>query len=79
MAKNKHIAKSSPVPQSYPRIHDETSKYDGMLDGSQLQQQTSKVPLEELKKFILRAIENANKKSSLVILEIPDGLDEDAV
>ncbi len=47
-----------------------------MLDDSRLQQHTSKVPLGELKQFIRRAIENANKKSSRVILEIPEGLSE---
>lgn len=73
------MPKNNPVPQDYPRISEETNAYYGLLDDSKLQQHTYKVPIEELKKIILRAIENANKKSSRVILDIPDSLSEGEV
>ena len=66
------MAKRSSIrPQEYPRLHDSP-----LMDDSKLQQHIYKVPLEELKKIILKAIENANKKASLIILKIPEGLSE---
>lgn len=67
------MARNNSIPQSYPR------RVDGLLDDAQLQQHASKVPVEELKKIIRRAIVNANKKSSRVILDIPEGLSEKEV
>jgi hypothetical protein len=67
------MPRNNPVPQSYPR------RIDGLLDDSRLRQHTSKVSIEELKKIIRKAIINANKKSSRVILDIPDGLNENQV
>ncbi len=72
------MAKRNLGPQNYPRINDETSS-QGMLDDSKLQQHSYKVPLEELQRIILKAIENANKKSSRAILDIPDRLSEQEV
>lgn len=73
------MPKNNLVPQDYPRISEETSNYKGLLDDSKLQPHTYKIPVEELKKIILKAIENANKKSSRVILDIPDGISEEDV
>jgi len=57
-------------PQEYPRLS------DSRLDDSKLQQHIYKIPLDELKKIIRMAIEDANKKSSREILNIPEGLSE---
>lgn len=59
------------IPQQYPRISDENSKYYGHLDDSTLVPHVHKIPNTELKKLISTAIINANKKSSRQILSIP--------
>lgn len=63
--------RNSVKPQEYPRL-----PHSSLLDDSRLQQHTNKIPLEELKKIILTAIENANKKSSREILNILDDVSE---
>lgn len=60
-------------PETYPRLS------SSLLDDSKLQQHIFKVPSDELRKIILTAIENANKKSSRAILDISDGLSENEV
>lgn len=62
---------NSVKPQEYPRLSNSS-----LLDDSKVQQHVQKVSSEELKRIILTAIENANKKSSQEILNIPDGLSE---
>jgi hypothetical protein len=57
--------------QPYPRILDRDSQYYGCLDDSTLVQHQIKIPVDEVKAFIRLAIEDANKKSSRVILSIP--------
>lgn len=59
------------VPQNYPRIQDENSPYYGCLDDSALAPHQGKVPAEQLKSLIRRAIVSANRKSSREILSIP--------
>ena len=66
------MAKSSQVvPQNYPRIQDENSPFYGCLEDSTLAPHKHKISIERLKKLILLAINNANKKSSREILSIP--------
>jgi hypothetical protein len=61
---------SNTVPQNYPRIQDETSRYVGCLDDEQLAQHADRIPLDHLKKLIRDAIINANQKSSRAILAL---------
>jgi hypothetical protein len=58
--------------QNYPRIHSESSEYNGFLDESKLNPHIHKFAVDELKKIIRQAIDFANKKSSRAILNIPD-------
>ena len=67
------------VPQNYPRIHEEGSRYDGFLDDSKLQQHTHKIPDDELQKIILNAIRIVNAKSSRRLLAIPDNATEQEI
>lgn len=59
------------IPQNYPRIQDENSPYYGCLDDSRLVTHNGKIPAEQLKSLIRRAIMSANRKSSREILSIP--------
>src|SRR5690349_17612484 len=59
------------IPQDYPR--DE----NGFLDITRVAQHTSKLSLDELRFIIKDAISKANKKSSRVILNIPDDATEE--
>jgi len=59
------------IPQDYPRIQDEASQFHGCLDDSTLVSHTLKIPETQLEKLIIRAIDDANKKSSRAILSIP--------
>jgi hypothetical protein len=63
-------------PQNYPRIEDETSRYYGCLDDSSLVPHQTEISSSKLKELILSAINNANNKSSRVILAIPIDVDE---
>ncbi len=56
--------------QSYPRVSD--GKYDGFLDIDKLKKHRKKLPYDELKAIIRSAIELANRKSSRVILNVPE-------
>lgn len=62
--------------QDYPRIRDENDKYYGFLDDSQLVQHTSKIPIENLKEMVTKAIISANRKSSRDILSIANDADD---
>ncbi len=63
--------------QNYPRINEADSPYHGYLDERCLYQHIYKMSKEELRKIIIDSIENANKKSSRVILNIPEGTSEE--
>jgi hypothetical protein len=52
--------------QHYPR------QADNLLDDRNLVRHSYKIPIVELKAIIIEAIENANQKSSRVILNLPD-------
>lgn len=66
------------VPKNYPRIDDESSKYDGYLDDGKLQEHIIKIDESDFKQIILDAVRIANEKSSRRLLEIPeDASDED--
>ncbi len=56
--------------QAYPRILDEESQYFNCLDDATLVQHQLKVSVDDVKKFIKIAIDDANKKSSRAILSI---------
>lgn len=73
------MAKKNSSFQNYPRIQDEASKDEGLLDDSKLQQHTYVIPKEDLHQIILRAIEDANRKSSRAILTISEELSEQEV
>ncbi len=66
------MPKSATTPQSYPRIDNPKDRYNGCLDDSVLMPHSSKIPIEALKDLIRQAIQDANTKSSRVILAIPD-------
>jgi hypothetical protein len=66
-------------PQLYPRIEDESNKFHGYLDEQHLNPHRQKITPETLRQIIIQAIENANKKSSRSILEIPNGLTDKAL
>lgn len=59
------------IPQNYPRIEDQSSKYYGCLDDSQLVPHGQKIPVGVLKSLIQSAINNAGRKSRREILSIP--------
>ncbi len=61
------------TPQSYPRIDNEEDRYFGFIDESALISHSYRIPEEQLKQIIENAIVYANKKSSRVILNIPEG------
>lgn len=65
------MAKTKTIAQSYPRIEDQNSQFYGCLDDSKLVPHKSKIAQEQLKTFIIAAINDANKKSSREILAIP--------
>ncbi|MBI5643334.1 MAG: hypothetical protein HY954_07650 [Deltaproteobacteria bacterium] len=73
------MAKPKITAQNYPRITDEKSRYYGCLDDSSLVPHRRKIPVVELEKIILSAIENANKKSSREALPIPSGADAEVI
>ena len=58
------------IPQYYPRIENEESKFYGYLDENELIDHRNKILVPKLKEFIASAIDNASKKSSRVILNI---------
>jgi hypothetical protein len=73
------MAKLKTVAQDYPRISDEKSRFYGCLDDSKLVPHVKKVSQEQLKTFIISAIEYASRKSSREILSIPpDASEEEA-
>lgn len=65
------------IPQSYPRIQDSSSPYHGCLDDSTLVPHFQQISPEQMKAFILSAVENANAKSSRAILSIPEDATDD--
>ncbi len=67
------------IPQNYPRIEDDNSKFNGYLDDSKLKQHSLKIPIENLKIIIENAIINANSKSGRAILNIPIDAKEDLI
>ena len=74
------MAKSTQViSQNYPRIQDENNPFYGCLDDSLLAHHKHKIAVEKLKKLILSAINNANKKSSRVILSIPSNATQEVI
>jgi hypothetical protein len=62
--------------QSYRRIKDENSRYDGMIDESQYEQHIFKIDIDKFKEIIKEAILYAEKKSSRRILNIDDSADD---
>lgn len=59
--------------QGYPRLD------SGLLDDSKLQPQKTKIPVDRLREIIASAIETANRKSSRVVLNLPDEVSEEMV
>ena len=64
-------------PQSYPRIEDDSDRYNGFLDDSKLVQHFHKISEEELESIARNAIIQANLKSSRTILKVTPGLSEE--
>lgn len=64
------------IVQNYPRIEDADSKDYGLLDDRELAEHKTRVPLEDLPKLILAAVENANRKSGRAMLNVPSGATE---
>ncbi|MDX2162188.1 MAG: hypothetical protein SF162_12755 [bacterium] len=62
---------SSSTPQHYPRIQDRSSAEFGCLDDTTLVQHSHKLAPELVKQFIRRAIDDANRKSSRALLDMP--------
>lgn len=64
--------------QPYPRIADENSKENGLLDVSKLVSHKHKLTHDEMSVIILGAIEKANQKSSRESISVPEnaGLEE---
>jgi len=74
------MAKSTQViSQDYPRIQDQNNPFYGCLDDSTLTPHKNKIPVAELKKQILSAINNANNKSSRVILSISSDATQEVI
>lgn len=74
------MAKSTQVVyQNYPRVQDENSPFYGCLDDSTLLPHKHKISVEKLKRLILSAINNANKKSSREILSIPSNAKQEII
>lgn len=65
------------TPQSYPRIELDKDRFNGFLDESRLVPHRYKIPKAELQDIITKAIANANKKSSRVILDVPENATEE--
>lgn len=76
MAKKPTVSKIT-VPQSYPRITDESDKYYGFLDDNKLFQHVFKIPIEDLNKIIADSVKNANIKSSRTILKVPEEISKE--
>lgn len=72
------IAKMT-VPQNYPRIEDDQSKFIGFLDDKKLKEHKFAIPVEDFKLIIENAIISANLKSGRAILNIPKDADEGTV
>jgi hypothetical protein len=60
------------MPQDYPRTP------EGLLDEAGLAPHTRKISFDELKAIIHSAIASAARKSRREILDLPDGLADDA-
>lgn len=74
------MAKSTQIiSQDYPRIQDTNDPFYGCLDDSTLTPHKNKISVEKLKNLILSAINNANKKSSRVILSIPSDATQEVI
>ncbi len=65
------------VSQSYPRITNEDDRYHGYLDESRLHPHIHKPTAKEMKRIVVAAITQANKKSSRAILNIDDQAPEE--
>src|SRR3989344_8749349 len=64
------------IPQAYPRIEGE--KFTGYLDTSRLARQDYIIPKDELRQIINDGIDYANRKSSRVILNLPEKISKKA-
>ncbi len=60
----------TPIPQNYPRIRDQNSRYYGCLDDDTIVPHNRIIPIDDLKRLIAAAIGAANQKSSREILSI---------
>lgn len=65
--------------QEYPRITDESSDYNSFLNETDLNPHSKRISQDKLKEIIRKAIENANRKSSRAILNIPFESNEEEV
>jgi hypothetical protein len=61
----------APGPQPYPRIP-EGEKFADLLDERHVVPHRHRISHDKLRKIIIEAIRNANRKSSRAILEIPN-------
>jgi len=60
-------------------MQDQSSRYYGCLDDSELVPHSKRMPVEDLKELIREAIDNANMKSGRAILSIPDDATADEI
>lgn len=65
------------ISQDYPRINDERSKDNGLIDESQLVEHKYVITQEEIGYIIKQAVLHANQKSSSSILNIPNNLEDE--
>lgn len=78
-AAKKKVLKAIRV-QPYIRINNEEDDYYGYLDISKLVgHKRKRITADDLKKLIVAAIDYANKKSSRELLEMPEGLADEAL
>ena len=73
------MAKARITPQPYPRVEDESRRDHGCIDEDSLVPHTHKIPVEQLKELIKSAIDTANKKSTRVLLSIPNDATEELI
>jgi hypothetical protein len=65
--------------QNYPRINDGNNPLVGCLDDSTLKEHPKKISSDQMTKFIIDSIKNAEDKSSREILKIPDKASKEEV
>ena len=77
---NEHIEGIEMPPQSYPRIDDDESKYDGCLDISYLEPHSQdRIPEQRMQELFLTAIRRADIKSSREFFNIDADASEDEI